>query len=364
MKQRFLFAVPISICVAIILVVSGGCAKPSEMPGEMPTEEETSIPSQPEQQVFKWRLQSVHAPAEDDMTHATLEYVNRIRDCSNGRLDITLYAAGELVPTMDIAVALSERTIEMAWTTGGFYAGAIPEGNLAGCGVPPLIYRSLDEVLYLYWELGLDELMREGWAEHGVYYLMTNPCGVGGFWSNDPVYHPEDLKGVKIRGFGQVLNTFEKLGASPVFIPPDEIYMALSTGVIDAAVSDYIKYDSMKCYEISKYIYYPPWLNPAVMDILVSMDAWNELPDDLKAIVKTASVAYALDHTTQCLWTQREMESHYDEWGTTAITWSEEDMQKVVEVAWSLAPELAATSPRCAEGYRIIEDFMRERGYL
>lgn len=306
----------------------------------------------------------MHAPSMLTMYTSTPMFCDWLREMSDGRIDVTLFAGGELVGTKDIADALATGVIELAFTTSSSYTGAVPDVSFAACAVPPLLWQGPNDVYELYWGLELDELLREAWAENGIYFLTTAGTGAVTFWSKEPMYHVEDLEGFKVRFYGAPAQTMEKLGATPVFLPHKEVYTALATGTVDGSGTSLMHYEGMKYYELCPYVYAPAWKQPEAMDILMSLDAWNELPDDLKAVVKVASRAYAHDLTIQSAWFEAAIIGKLDGWGSTLITWSKEDVKKVSIAALSLLPELAARSPKSALGYTIIEKFAKEKGYI
>ncbi len=97
--------------------------------------------------------------------------------CRAGRLDITLYTAGQLTPTKEIVESLGAGTIDISYTTGAYYTGIVPEANLEQAGLPPLVLDSLRDAINLYWYGELGEIIREGYAKEGVYYLGAVPWG-------------------------------------------------------------------------------------------------------------------------------------------------------------------------------------------
>ena len=101
----------------------------------------------------------------------------------------------------------------------------------------------------------------------------------------------EDLKGLKMRIPGLGGKVLAKAGGNAVLVAGGEIYTNLDRGVIDATEWVGPFHDlKMGFYKAAKYYYYPGWHEPGTgLECMVNLDAWNTLPDDLKAIVKTAT---------------------------------------------------------------------------
>jgi len=204
--------------------------------------------------------------------------------------------------------------------------------------------------------------MREAYAENGVHLLSTVFGGPVNFWSKKPMNRVADLKGFKVRTFGYAAKTFEKLGASPTFLPHEEVYPALAQGVIDGSMTDGTYYEKLKYHEVAKNFYLPPWFEYGGLNLMVSLPVWKTLPDDLKAIVTVANRMFADDHY-QTLWGMYDeaVSKYKEKFGTTIVRWSKEDIQRVRDVAMTFFPEIAAKSPRTAKGIKIIEDYIKAK---
>jgi TRAP-type mannitol/chloroaromatic compound transport system substrate-binding protein len=88
------------------------------------------------------------------------------------------------------------------------------------------------------------------------------------------------------------MDILTRLGVSVTPIPGSEIYLALERGIIDACeFSSPAVNLPMGFHEVTKYVIEPGAHQPSCQfDIFINKDAWNELPDDLKAIVEICSV--------------------------------------------------------------------------
>jgi len=283
---------------------------------------------------------------------------------SGGRLDITVYTAGELVASVDVCDAVSTGVVEMSHTYAPYFFGAHPSLMVSPGAFPPGLWQTFQDVLYIYNEMGVGDLAREVWAEQNIHFLTLVSGGHVSWWSKEPIYDVEDLQGVKLRYSGNFAKTAELLGASPVFMPSEEMYTALATGVLDAGGTSVSYYRTSKFYEVAPYLYAPNWKGDEPGELIVNMDAWNALPDDLKEIVTVAAERYAHDLALHYLWELDEIYASLDEWGCTLITWSDEEFEKVTEAGMKLLPEVRAADPRAAEACRIVEDFAKMRGYM
>lgn len=178
------------------------------------------------------------------------------------------------------------------------------------------------------------------------------------------MYTLEDMQGLKIRMPGAFGKVMAKVGAAPLSIPLSEAYTAVATGVADAAGMGSIQFESNSFYEICKYFYVPYMGTPGLMEVIIDMDAWNALPDDLKAILQTAQVEESKENFLGEMKMLDEMLAKFDDWGVTTITLSDEDVATLREAGTSLMEEAAAISPRMAKAVELTQNYQRLLGYI
>jgi len=361
----------LSVAVIVSLMIVG-CAPEAAPPeeGAPPEEEGAAPPAAPEPEVITWKFQSHHTPGALSVEYVIPPFIERLREMSAGRLDIELYYAGELVDYAEVWPALQQNTIQIANTGGLFWRGAVPVGWLGAANLPPFITRSNEEFNELYHHRGLDDLMKEGWREQGIYFLGSHNVGNTYFWSRYPIQSVDELEGFKVRFFGAMSDCMEHFGAAPVMLPHPETYPAIAAGTLDGSGTCWWLYRDLKLYEVCPYFIGPPWQVPQAMELFVSLEAWNALPDDIKAMVETASIAFNKEYADVCWMQEREMfHDSFPEWGTTYIEWGEEDVERIIN-EFSLPyldmidEDIGSQDPRVAQAIEIVKQFMRDYGYL
>ena len=211
-----------------------------------------------------------------------------IASLSGGRLTVRVFAAGELVPPLEAFAAVSNGTVEMAHTAPLFWAGKFPAAPIftaAPFGLVPLEHTT--------WitKGGGQQLWDELYSPAGIKPFMAGNTGyqMGGWYKNE-INSVEDFKGLKIRMPGLGGLVVQKLGAVPVGLAPGEIFTSLQTGVIDATeflgpFSD----SAMGFQKVAKNYYFPGFHEPnGSGEALVSINALEALPGDLRAVVEKA----------------------------------------------------------------------------
>jgi TRAP-type mannitol/chloroaromatic compound transport system substrate-binding protein len=151
-------------------------------------------------------------------------------------------------------------------------------------------------------EEGID--MANNWfaeAGHDVYF----PARTGGVGPPEIFLHStkaletlDDLKGLKIRTFGDTGEPFKVFGSATTYMPAGEIYESTMRGVIDAfeMSSAYMNYE-MSYHEVAQYVYISPIRAPSeAQTIGVKRSKWEALPEDLKGIFGEVARAETVEY--------------------------------------------------------------------
>lgn len=251
------------------------------------------------QQRFRWNLVTTWPPNFPGLGTGVNTLARYIDELSNGRLQITVYGAGELVPAFEVFDAVSQGSAEMGHGAAYYWRGKTEAAQFF-CTIP--FGMNAHEVNgWLYHGGGL-ELWREVYEPFGLVPIPAGNTGVQtGGWFNKRIDSMEDLRGLRIRIPGLGGEVLSRVGATPITIPGSEVFTSLQTGAIDAAewVGPYNDV-AMGLHQAARYYYYPGWHEPGpALECIVNREAWEQLPDDLKAIVRVACQAAGLDMVSE-----------------------------------------------------------------
>ena len=238
---------------------------------------------------IKWRLASSF-PKSLDTIYAVGENVGkRVAQITNNRFQIQTFAAGEIVPGLQVADAVQNGTVQMGHTAAYYYIGKDPTFAL-GCAVP---FGPNARQYNAWWHVGGgDALYNEFLREYGIHALLAGNTGAQmGGWYRKEIKTVADLKGLKMRIAGLAGQVLAKLGVVPQQLAGGEIYSALEKGTIDATEwvgpNDDEKHGFNK---VAKFYYYPAWWEggPA-LHLFINQKAWSELPKDYQAALEVAA---------------------------------------------------------------------------
>ncbi|PWG64392.1 TRAP transporter substrate-binding protein [Sediminicurvatus halobius] len=245
-------------------------------------------------QTYEWTFQTSETSGEPQFEIKN-EWAENIERMSDGRISIEILSVGAVVPFDQTLDAVSSGILQGHLTDPSYFSGTNPAfgmlGNLVGAWGDPLEF--LEYMQYG----GGEEIYNKLVNPYGVHLIGAAATGLEALPSSRPIRSIDDLEGLKIRApQGMVYNIFEKAGAAPVNLPGSEVYSALEKGVIDA--TDYTVFATnhdQGLHEFAPYPNYPGFHSLPMVSVSINKEIWDGLPDDLKAIVETATDALAYD---------------------------------------------------------------------
>ena len=281
---------------------------------------------------YKWRIQSAFSRG-DFSADLLPSFAEEVKKKSNGRLILSTFYAGDLVPTEDTLTATTRGMIEMSQGCGALWQGVEPIlGLLAGA---PFMYKgTLKEVETLIEKTGLYAQFEAAYDRQNVHMLGIHTYGpYPALVSNKPIRSLDDFKGVKVRAILSVGDLLKELGAAPGYIPGGEIYMALKLGTFDAATYSIDAIRGFKWHEVIKYYILPYWNDYYFGEILVNKKAWNSLPQDLRAILEEAMVNFGNANREIYEKEKSAILKMQKELGYEVITLSDADVAKMKKIS-------------------------------
>ena len=265
-------------------------------------------PAIAQQPTVKWRLASSFPKAIEGLWGAAPTVSKFVNEMSDGKFVIDSFAAGEIVPGLQVLDACANGTIECGHSYSGYYIGKNPalifDGSLP-FGMTPRQHNAW----YLYGDG--KKLVDEVYDGMGVVSMsMGNTGGQTFGWFRKEIRSPADFNGVKMRVAGFGGRVLAKLGVIPQQIAGGDIYPALEKGTIDAA--EWVgPHDDEKLgfHKVAKYMHIPGVLEMEANNCLfINKAAWAALPPSYQAMLRGA-----------CAYAQMEMLAGYDAKNARAI---------------------------------------------
>jgi TRAP-type mannitol/chloroaromatic compound transport system substrate-binding protein len=313
--------------------------------------------AQPE---IKWRLASSFPKTLDTIFGAADVMSRRVSDATDGKFQIRAFAAGEIVPGLQVLDAVQNGTVEAGHTASYYYVGKDPTFAF-DCAVPfGLNARQQNAWMY---DGGGIALMRDLFKGYNIIQFPAGNTGAQmGGWFRKEIKTVEDLKGLKFRIGGFAGKVLAKLGVVPQQIAGGDIYPALEKGTIDAA--EWVgPYDDEKLgfYKVAKYYYYPGWWEGGPqLSLYVNIAQWESLPKSYQAILQAAAaeanVRMLAKYDAENMPALRRLVQD----GTQLKAFSREILEASYKASFELYDETAATNAKFKKVYEPWKQFRGE----
>ncbi len=295
-----------------------------------------------------------------EIDHIAKKFRTAVKEASGGSLRIQYFRGGELVASDQFADAVSKGTIDIVHGTGGYWSGQIDVGNIEA-GLPGA-WASVDEAKALFESTEVDALLTEAYAEAGTLYLGKGYGHNYDLLTKEPVTSLEDLKTRKIRATSNVAKVLSVFDIPTVYLPAQELYIGMSTGVIDGAIyGGPVEYEQLKLNETAQNYTFMNMLMPGWTEtFLANPAAWEKLSDEHKQILETAIAQFA-DDIHQWL---AEGNAGVAEGTFEYATLPDADSKALTEAAQGVWQEEAARSDRNAQLINLLIDNAKAQGRL
>lgn len=396
MKNRVIWIAAILLVVSGLLIGAFGCAQPSTTvtpsatvaPSPKPTASPTPSPIAPtttvapttapttapppaQQTVIKWKGQTLYPGAA---AMGAIKYPPNFGMVAYWRDWVEQATGGRLV--IDIAPPNT-------YFPGGQSFESIKQGMIDYCGV----YFSLLNVgvmpegdiefgLPLAWQDGAmayDALINRGmyqefeklYAQHNIKWFPNLTDSNYNIWTTFDPSKVDNLKGKKIRAVGVYGEYFKNLGASPTPIAAGEVHMGMKLGTIDGAIVGINSLREMQMGEVSKYYLYDPNPNACVSCMIINMNSWNKLPEDIKTILNRDTMAVQWGVAARQTRSAGElMKAEAQKAGIKIVNWTGEDKQRALDAAHASWDTIAAKSANCKKLVDMVKQQHKDWGML
>ena len=240
---------------------------------------------------YQWTMVTTWPKNFPGLGLAPENFSKYIEEMTCGRMKIKVYGAGEFVPAMGVFDAVSQGNVQLGHGASYYWTGKVKSSQFFTAVPFGLTAQEMNG--WLHYGGGL-ELWQEAYEPFNLIPLAGGNTGVQmAGWFKKEINSLDDLKGLKMRIPGLAGEIFTRAGAETVTLPGNEIFLSLQQGVVDAAewVGPYNDL-TFGFHQVADYYYYPGWHEPgSTLEIIINKDAYNSLPEDLKAIIKYAARA-------------------------------------------------------------------------
>ncbi|MFQ5348457.1 MAG: TRAP transporter substrate-binding protein [Rhodothalassiaceae bacterium] len=276
----------------------------------------------------------------------------RIMEASGGRIEITVYAAGELVPALGAFDAVSQGKADLYHGAEYYWQGRSHAFNFFAAVPMGLVANEMFAWIRFG---GGQELWDQLSARFNVKAMPAGSTGTQlGGWFRRPVETPDDFRGLRIRMPGLGGEVMQRLGATPVTKAGGELFQALDQGNVDA--TEWVgPWNDMAFafHTIVKNYYYPGIHEPGtVLALGINRDLWLDLTATERALIESAAAAESnvmlaeYEHNNALA-----LERLLKETDVTLRRFSDAILKRMAEASVAVLEDVAAADPFTREVY-------------
>ena len=300
---------------------------------------------------IRWRMVTSWPKSLDTIYGGAQTICDRVAAMTGGRFTIEPYAAGEIVPGLEVLDAVQNGTVECGHTASYYYVGKNP-ALAFGAGVPFGLTAQQQNAWY-YHGGGL-ELMHELYSDFNIINFPAGNSGAQmGGWFKKEIGSLQDLQGLKMRIPGLGGKIMSNLGVNVQVLPGGEIYLALERGALDAA--EWVgPYDDLKLglNKAASYYYYPGWWEPGpTLEVQVNKSQWDRLPVEYQEIFKSAAIEANLNMLSKYDALNGQALQTIVDGGTNLVAYPPEIMQAAQQAATEYYEAEANNNPAFKKVY-------------
>lgn len=179
------------------------------------------------------------------------KFAEEVEKRTKGSLKASVYPGSSLMKVNAQFSAMRKGALDMSLVPISYSGGEVPELNI---GLMPALVPSYEAGAQ--WKTSeAGKLLNKVLEDKGVV-MVSWVWQAGGVASRSkPLVTPADAKGLKVRGGSREMDMMLKqAGASVITLPSNEIYAAMQTGAMDAAMTSSTSFISFKLEEIAKHL--------------------------------------------------------------------------------------------------------------
>jgi TRAP-type C4-dicarboxylate transport system substrate-binding protein len=219
------------------------------------------------------------APKGSPWHEILLDMVAEWEEAGDGNLKVRIYPGGVLGDEPDLIRKMAIRQIDGAMITSAGLIKLVPDMWIFGL---PLMVRTYSELDFLRAQIGPD--LKARMREKGFVVLNWGEAGWVRFFSNTPIITPDDLRKIKLFTWAgdQVLSdAWRKAGYDTVPLQATDLFMALSSGMVDAFSTTPVASLSFQWFGMAPYMLDMNWA-PLVGATIIRRDSWEKIPEAVR----------------------------------------------------------------------------------
>ena len=267
---------------------------------------------------------------------------------TGGALKASVYPGSSLMKTNAQFSSMRKGALDMSLVPLSYAGGEVAETNI---GLMPALVPSYEQGAR-WRDAEVGKLLAKVLDDKGIIVVSWIWQAGGVASRNRPLLTPDDAKGLKVRGGSREMDMMLKqAGASVITLPSNDIYSAMQTGAMDAAMTSSTSFISFKLEEVAKHLTtgrdktYWFMFEP----LLISKEVFGKLPKAQQEVVMAVGAELESFGRDAAKADDKTAAEIYSKAGAKVYDMDEATLKKwqaiAIETAWK---DFAAKSDSCA----------------
>jgi len=288
----------------------------------------------------KCKLKISYSMGDNAVDGLVAAYMKKeLAERSNGAITLECYGnallAGGNMPAQ-VEMLIAGAGFEMAILGEQLFGAQNPHLHVTNI---PFAFDSYEEA-YHYADTTGGEYSAKELSGLGVKLLGTFSNSIAQLGnSKKPVYVPADLKGMKIRGLGELnMKMTQAFGCDAVSLNFAELYSALQMGTVDGQTNGYLTMSTASLQEVQPYIteINCSWVP---FDIVMNQKALDKLPENTQKLIADVAAEAAMYGRQYLSDLEDQIKADFTAQGVTIITLTDEQKQAWLDAEQSVIQE-------------------------
>lgn len=212
-------------------------------------------------------------------------WLAEIEAATDGKLKFEILSGGAAAKPTEVIDSVLAGIVDVGWSITAYNPGRF---NAAGVSELPILTQNPEEG-----SVGMAALYEAGLLDgfDGVKVLGVGTTDVARLHLASEATGLADFEGAKMRAAGRVLSEMlERIGATPVGMPITSVAESLAKNVIDGAAADWFSVESFRLIDVTT-SHMDLALGAPAMYMVMNQARYDQLPDDVKAVLDTYSAS-------------------------------------------------------------------------
>lgn len=269
---------------------------------------------------------------KDIKAGAALRFMEIVKENSGGRIEITPHFSGSYLPATEIFSGVADGRVDLGQSTSTLSPAELPLSQIEA--VPFLANHPPAQLAAFHELYDSNDAFRAEWAAMGLHMLAVAPTEEMVIGTTEPLDSIDDLANQRIRVLGGLTaDVLTAVGATPMTLPPQELYESVSRGLVDgwgSVPSASIEYSLG---EVTPHITDVGVGSTSTTQIVIGLDRWEGFSEPTQRCFIEARAQYEDEFADYYSGRFPEICEAISDQGVSFAAWDESEVDRLKQAA-------------------------------